>query len=429
MDLKALYSLYLQHRLVSTDSRNVPAGSVFFALKGDKFNGNAFALQALEKGAIASVVDEDVAGDSDRVIRVKNVLETLQDLARYHRQQSGFKVLAITGSNGKTTTKELCKAVLSQKYKVYATQGNLNNHIGVPLTLLSIGNEIEVGIIEMGANHPGEIKMLADIAEPDCGLITNAGKAHLEGFGGLEGVARAKGELFNHLIQHNKTLFLNEGSPLLPPLVASNYQHVVRYNGNTGWRLTKAESDPFLNLNVTDGTKELTIHTKLAGRYNAENVLAAVCVGQFFNISDQSIKNGIESYEPKNNRSQLISTAHNTVFMDAYNANPSSMAAAISEFLNIEGSNKILVLGEMREVGESSAGEHREIIDMLKASGSSRVICVGKSFEPFAEKAGFLYFNTVDDLTDVLKKEPLTGHFVFVKGSRSNNLEKVLPLL
>jgi UDP-N-acetylmuramoyl-tripeptide--D-alanyl-D-alanine ligase len=429
MDLKTLYSLYLQRRLVSTDSRNVPAGSVFFALKGDRFNGNEFALQAIEKGALAAVVDEDVAAESDRIIRVENVLQTLQDLARYHRQQSGFKILGITGSNGKTTTKELCKAVLSQNYRVYATQGNLNNHIGVPLTLLSLGKDIEVGVIEMGANHPGEIKMLADIAEPDCGLITNAGKAHLEGFGGIEGVARAKGELFSHLISHNKTILLNEGSPLLPPLVPATYEHVVRYNGNTGWRLVKAESDPFLNLKVTDGTRELAIHTRLAGRYNAENVLAAICAGEFFKISYNAIVRAIESYEPKNNRSQLISTARNTVFMDAYNANPSSMAAAISEFLNIEGSNKILILGEMREVGESSAGEHREIIDMLRASGDNKVICVGKSFEPFAEKAGFRYYNSVDDLTDTLQKEPLNGHFVFVKGSRSNNLEKVLPLL
>jgi UDP-N-acetylmuramoyl-tripeptide--D-alanyl-D-alanine ligase len=286
-----------------------------------------------------------------------------------------------------------------------------------------------MAVIEMGANHPGEIKSLSEIAEPDYGLITNIGKAHLEGFGGIEGVARAKGELFRFLLDHQKTIFLNEGNKYLPGLVPANFENVIRYNGTSGIRLSEAESNPFLKLKVTDGLRILELSTHLAGKYNVENVLAAFAVGQYFGIKERDIISAIESYIPQNNRSQIIKTARNTVFMDAYNANPSSMSAAITEFLEIEGTGKLLIVGEMREVGEASDKEHREIIDMLTAAGAKDVICVGKAFEPFAVPAGYRFAASVNELTGMIQTEPLNGYFIFVKGSRSNNLEKVIPLL
>jgi UDP-N-acetylmuramoyl-tripeptide--D-alanyl-D-alanine ligase len=430
MDIKLLYELYLQKRMVSTDSRNIIPGSVFFALKGENFNGNLFAWNAIEKGAIAAVVDEDLPQEDSRLIRVENVLSALQQLASYHRRHSGITILSITGSNGKTTTKELCKAVLSKKFKVHATQGNLNNHIGVPLTLLSMPDDCQIGIIEMGANHPGEIASLCEIAQPDYGLITNIGKAHLEGFGGIQGVAKAKGELFNYLLKHEKVLFLNEGNPYLLPLVPENYGKVVRYNGENGLKITRCVSNPLLNIHISDDRNfSLQIQTNLAGSYNAENVLAACSVGIQFGISPNGIMDAIQEYTPMNNRSQLIKTSRNTIFMDAYNANPSSMSAAIGEFLKFEGQRKLLILGEMREVGDSSLSEHEEIIDQLKKQEVKNVICVGKAFESFALKAGYQYAPTIDELNDFLTKTSLSGYFIFVKGSRSNHLEKVIPLL
>ena len=429
MEISQLNTIYLQNRSISTDTRNILPGSLFFALKGDRFNGNEFALQALDKGAAAAIVDEDINGGNARVIRVENVLKTLQDLARYHRQKTGITILAITGSNGKTTTKELCNAVLSAKFRVFATQGNLNNHIGVPLTLLSIPENCELAIVEMGANHPGEIRMLSEIALPDYGLITNIGKAHLEGFGGIEGVAKAKGELFDHLVAHGKTIFLNEGNSWLLRMAPSTYPHLVRYNGKSSLRAQAFECNPLLSLAVNDGNVSMNIKTNLAGSYNIENVLAACCVGLHFGVPAEAVDHAIASWQPKNNRSQLIQTGRNSIFMDAYNANPSSMAAAIGEFLRFEGNNKLLILGEMREVGASSSQEHEEITEMIANKGVRNVICVGNAFEPYAQKAGFRFFTSVDELNELMQKEPLTGYFIFVKGSRSNNLEKVVPFL
>jgi UDP-N-acetylmuramoyl-tripeptide--D-alanyl-D-alanine ligase len=414
---------------VSTDSRNISAGCVFFALKGDNFNGNLFAEEAINKGAIAAVVDEEQPLKSDKIIRVKHVLTALQHLAHYHRMHTGITLLAITGSNGKTTTKELCRAVLSEKFNVLATTGNLNNHIGVPLTLLALGAEHGVGVIEMGANHPGEIRTLCEIAFPDLGLITNIGKAHLEGFGGIEGVARAKGELFNHLVIKNKTILLNEGNSFLPPLVPPGYTEVVPYNGPKSLHVLEESSNPFLHMKVGHSKLEMEIETNLMGSYNAENVLAACTVGLQFGIHPQKIQRAIKSYQPKNNRSQLIKTSRNTVYMDAYNANPSSMSAAITEFLKIKTANKILILGEMREVGESSHDEHEEIIALLKENHISNVICVGKAFEKPALIAGYNHVINVEELNKRLTEIPLNGYTVFVKGSRSNQLEKVVEML
>jgi UDP-N-acetylmuramoyl-tripeptide--D-alanyl-D-alanine ligase len=429
MDIHTLYQLYLKDRLVSTDSRNITPGCIFFALKGDNFNGNQFALQAIDKGASAAFVDEDQVKPHPRIFKVQNVLSVLQKLAAHHRKQSGFIILAITGSNGKTTTKELCRTVLSKKYSVYATGGNLNNHIGVPLTLLAMGPSVQVGIVEMGANHPGEIRDLCLIAQPDYGLITNVGKAHLEGFGSIEGVARAKGELFQHLMANRQTIFLNIGDQYMQKLVPDDYPHVVRYNGDKGLRVKSRSSDPLLRLAVTDGVIVAELKTNLLGSYNSENVLAACCVGIHLGVPLPLIREAIFEYRPQNHRSQLLDSGRNRLFMDAYNANPSSMRAAIDEFLLLNDHNKMMILGEMREMGDSAQEEHEALIRYLKDRKIQRVMCVGRSFELILSGTGYLYFATVEELLTHLTAHPVKDHFILVKGSRANKLEKVLPLL
>ncbi len=429
MDISALYNLFLQHRSISTDSRNITPGSLFFALNGEHFNGNRFAIQALENGASYAIVDEETASDSQKCIRVDSVLTTLQQLASYHRKQLGITILAITGSNGKTTTKELCRQVLEKKFKVLATTGNLNNHIGVPLTLLSITNDIQLGIIEMGANHPGEIAALCQIAHPDLGIITNIGKAHLEGFGGIEGVARAKGELFRFLMDHNKTLLVNEGNPFLHEMVPAGYTKVVRYNSPSSLSASSVSASPFMSLKVQDDNISFDVKTNIVGSYNIENVLAACATGIQFGISPAEISSAIASYIPQNNRSQLIKTGKNQVFMDAYNANPSSMMAAIREFVKMEGDHKMWVIGEMREVGDSSLSEHEEILAFLKSQNVADARCVGKAFEHIAKREGYRYYPSVDELNNELQQEKPADMLIFVKGSRSNRLEKIIPQL
>lgn len=425
--MNLLYDKYLLSRIISTDSRNITPGCIFFALKGDNFNGNKFALDALAKGASTAVVDEDLSSSDRRLIRVDNVLEALQHLAGHHRIKSGVTVLAITGSNGKTTTKELCKAVLSVRFNVHATEGNLNNHIGVPVTLLAMKPDCEIAIIEMGANHHGEINTLCHIAQPDYGLVTNVGKAHLEGFGGIEGVARAKGELIRYLVANGKTVFLNGGNKWLAGQAPEGYPHVIRYNANGGIIATDVSADPYLSLTIKNGINT-SIKTNLAGSYNAENVLAACAVGLQFGISIEKIKDALSGYEPNNNRSQIIKTTKNTVFMDAYNANPSSMAAAIEEFLK-NPNRKILIIGEMREVGSESDTEHAAIVEMIKRHGVSDVFFIGKAFEKHVAAAGYRYASSVDQLNEILAANPPHGFYIMVKGSRSNRLEKVLQFL
>ncbi len=428
MDIKDIYNGYLKSRVISTDSRNITPGCIFFALKGENFNGNRFAADAIALGASLAVVDEDPEISDRRIIKVENVLQTLMQLATYHRKQLGIPVLAITGSNGKTTTKELCWAVLSKKFRVQATQGNLNNHIGVPVTLLSLKDDCEFAIIEMGANHHGEIDTLCNIALPDYGLITNIGKAHLEGFGSIEGVAKAKGELIRYLMAHSKTIFLNAGNKWLAPQVPGDYPYVRRYNEPDGLRAAGLSCEPYLTFNLVNGVNKL-IKTKLAGAYNTENVLAACAAGLHFGISIDDIADAIAGYEPKNNRSQIIKTERNSVFMDAYNANPSSMNAAINEFLNSGNSEKMLILGEMREVGADSASEHAEIIRLLKQKGCSKVYCIGNDFQRPAAEAGYIHFQTVDQLIGLFASQPPSGYYILVKGSRSNRLERVLEWL
>jgi UDP-N-acetylmuramoyl-tripeptide--D-alanyl-D-alanine ligase len=429
MDIEYLYQIYLESRLVSTDSRDITPGCIFFALKGANFNGNQFAFRAIEAGASAAIVDEDPLESDPRIFKVEQVLTTLQELAAFHRKQSGFSILAITGSNGKTTTKELCRSVLSKKFRVFATLGNLNNHIGVPLTLLAMDPATDVGIVEMGANHPGEIRDLCAIAQPDFGLITNVGKAHLEGFGSIEGVARAKGELFEYLMTNHKTIFLNEGNEFIRKLVPGNYREFFPYNGPKGINIQDKTSNPFLKLKIAQGNEEFDLQTKLIGGYNAENVLAACCVGLFFQVPVPLIKEAVEEYIPRNNRSQLIDTGKNRLFMDAYNANPSSMRAAIDEFLLSDDSRKLLILGEMRELGDSSLPEHAALIGYLRDRKVSQAICIGNTFKQVSGGAGFLYFESVDELKAHLSAHPVSGYFILIKGSRANQLEKVVPFL
>jgi UDP-N-acetylmuramoyl-tripeptide--D-alanyl-D-alanine ligase len=429
MKIEELYKIYLQSRLVSTDSRKISPGSIFFALKGENFNGNQFALQAIEQGALAALVDEDTETHHAGIYRVDDVLTALQKLAAFHRKQLGIPILAITGSNGKTTTKELCRAVLAKKFNVYATTGNLNNHIGVPLTLLAMNDEVELGIVEMGANHFGEIRNLCEIAFPDMGIITNVGKAHLEGFGSLEGVARAKGELFDHLRANHKIIFINDGNEYVSKLVPESYTPVVHYNGETSTRVINKRSNPFLELDIRASDQNYSLRTNLLGGYNAENVLAAFCVGIHMGVTPGDIGDAIETYKPQNNRSQFIESGKNRLFMDAYNANPSSMFAAVDEFLLAEEHNKLLILGEMREVGDSSYKEHKALIDHLEEKKVKQAICIGKSFEIAAEGTGYTYFETVEQLVSLLKDHPLTGQYILVKGSRANKLEKLLEVL
>jgi len=429
MDLEKLYRIYRQSGVVSTDSRQITPGCLFFALKGDNFNGNQFALQAIESGAAAAVVDEDLSTPHPSLIRTDNVLKTLQELAALYRLRSGITILAITGSNGKTTTKELCAAVLSKRFKVSATAGNLNNHIGVPLTLLAMAPGTEVGIVEMGANHPGEIRDLCSIARPDAGLITNVGKAHLEGFGSIDGVARAKGELFDFLMAENKTLFLNEGNEYLKIRVSGDYPHTKVYNGKRGIFLLDKHSNPFLVLTLQVHGKVEQVETRLLGQYNAENVQAACCVGLHFGVPFNEICQAIAEYSPVNNRSQLIESGRNRIYMDAYNANPSSMRAALEEFLQLGHDRKMIVMGEMRELGDASAAEHEALIRFLRDRFDGQVYCIGEAFSKMAGTQHYICFATSDDLIQYLATHPPEGYFILIKGSRSNRLEKVAAVL
>ena len=432
-----LYNIFLQHPIITTDSRNCPANSIFFALKGENFNANAFALSALEKGCAFAVVDEKEFALDDRFILVDNVLETLQQLAHFHRKQTNIPVLGITGTNGKTTTKELITAVLKEKFKVLSTQGNLNNHIGVPLTLLQLLPEHQLAIIEMGANHPGEIDQLCQIAAPDYGLITNVGKAHLEGFGSFEGVMRTKGELYNYVFRHGKNIFIDKNNNFLREMAAnagfSTNERIVEYGLNVPGREPAAisgeilENSVFLKMKCHTPEGSFMIETRLIGSYNAENILAAVAVGFFFGVENSAIQRGIENYNPQNNRSQLTVTQKNKLIVDAYNANPSSMSAAIQNFAQMEDKPKALIIGDMLELGEQSEEEHRNIIRLLQQKGFKNVLLVGPQFQKVNDS--YLSFQNVEELIKYLESSPLEGQNILLKGSRGIHLEKVLPFL
>jgi UDP-N-acetylmuramoyl-tripeptide--D-alanyl-D-alanine ligase len=429
MQNSKLYSLFKQYPIVVTDTRKIVPDSIFFALKGTNFNGNKFAESALEKGCKYAVVDEEEFALNDSCILVDDVLTTLQDLAREHRRSLSIPILAITGTNGKTTTKELVNAVLSKKYKTYATQGNLNNHIGVPLTLLSMSEETEFGVVEMGANHSGEIKFLCEIAEPDFGIITNVGKAHLEGFGSFEGVKKTKKELYDYLQGRGKVFVNCENDYLMGML---NDQELYRY-GNTEEADSKArflQAEPYLILELrSPKIGKLYIKTKLIGGYNFENALAAVTVGRYFDIKESDVKGALENYEPSNNRSQLKKTEKNVLFLDAYNANPSSMGVAVNNFADLKMKNKLVILGDMLELGEDSEKEHQQLIDLLQGRTLENVYLVGDIFSKVNTVDQFKTFLTADEVVAMLEEENVTNHYILIKGSRGIQLEKLVEKL
>lgn len=433
MIIEQIYPLYKESCAVSTDTRNIIPGSMFFALKGERFNANAFAAQALEKGARWAVVDEAEYALDDRYILVDDVLTTLQDLARHHRCQLDIPVIGITGTNGKTTTKELLYTVLSQRFKTYATKGNLNNHIGVPLTLLAIDDSIEIAIIEMGANHQQEIAFLCDIAMPTHGLITNVGKAHLEGFGSFEGVKKAKGELYDFLKEQHGVLFLQADNTHLVGMEGERaIAQVIRYGFSPGQDIVgRLEyANPFLCVSwkTSESTVYYTIQTQLTGSYNTENILAAVAVGHFFGVDDHAINQGIATYNPTNNRSQITKTERNTVIADYYNANVSSMEAALSNMEVVEAAHKAIILGDMFELGEDASREHRAVIDRALALGAERIIFVGKEFFVHQSSAAEFY-PTTDQAKEALQTRPIINSMILLKASRGMAFEKLMGVL
>lgn len=428
--VEKIYSLFRQYRYVSTDTRNLKKGSLFFALSGQKFNGNLFADEAIKKGAAAVVVDDPVffKENDDRYILVENTLNSLQELAKFHRNRLDIPVLAITGTNGKTTTKELCAAVLSSEKKICATKGNFNNHIGVPLTLLSIREETEIAIVEMGANHPGEIGHLCSIAQPTHGLITNIGKAHLEGFGDMQGVIRTKNELYLSVKSRKGTLFVHKDNPLLMKL--SEGARRITYGfppadveGNPG------KSGMFVEITGNKQTKNAVIKTQLYGSYNFSNVMAAIAVGSCFGISGQGMIRALSGYTSKNNRSQILKTADNTLILDAYNANPESMMLAIQDFVSRQFNNPVLILGDMFELGKASLSEHKKIVDALEDMDIQRVILIGKDFYRITHTSQFQKFTTTEEAGEYLKNHPIKGAHILVKGSRGMELEKLIQYL
>jgi UDP-N-acetylmuramoyl-tripeptide--D-alanyl-D-alanine ligase len=438
MKIEELYKIYLKTPFITTDSRDIQKSSLFFALRGNKFNGNSFAESALQNGAAFAVIDDKDYLVNDKCILVENVLKTLQSLASYRRKKLGVPVIAVTGTNGKTTTKELLYAVLSKKYKVTVTKGNLNNHIGVPLTLLTMNNETEFCIIEMGANHIGEITQLCLISDPDYGIVTNIGKAHLEGFGSLEGVIKAKSELYYFLKEKKGHILYNLDNPILSKIVRQVKTESISYG--TGKKAfcqgMKLSADPYLKLQIKNypsinGLKDIDINTNLTGDYNFENVMAAICTGIYMKVNIKLIAEAINEYHPLNNRSQLLNTTKNKVIIDCYNANPTSMEAAIFSFskLDPKGYTKVLILGDMFELGKYSIIEHKKIINIIKKLAFGKVYLVGQDFQKTNTNKYFMTFITPDELIQFFSKNPLTHAYILLKGSRGIKMEKLLDIL
>lgn len=430
MDIDDLYTLFREHPVISTDSRNLPDGCIFFALKGPNFDGNRFAAESLAQGAAYAITDDPAtAAGNPRLILVKNVLECLQQLANYHRRKLRVPVIAITGTNGKTTTKELIATVLRRKYQVTATQGNLNNHIGVPVTLLGMDSKTELSIIEMGANHPGEIAALCQIAEPDYGIITNIGKAHLEGFGSFEGVVRTKSELYGFLRDNGGKCFINTDNELLVRQAAGLEQLSFGTTGEAELRGIPEEGSWYLTVRALFPKGWLYLRSKLVGSYNFENILAAARIGLHFGVGPTDIQKAIELYEPGNNRSQLMQKGSNRIIMDAYNANPTSMTAALKNFAAISHPRKVLILGDMLELGSYAREEHQKIADLIKNEDLCSVFLVGSHFST-VDAASAIKFETSTQLAGYLaSQKPLTDSLILIKGSRGIQLEKVLEKL
>ena len=447
MNISELYKIFQQHPIVTTDSRDCPEGSLFFALKGETFNGNAYAAMALEKGCSYAVVDESVFCTDSRCILVDDVLTTLQQLANYHRKTLGTPVIGVTGTNGKTTTKELVSAVLSQKYNVLFTQGNFNNHIGVPKTLLRLTREHDIAVIEMGANHPGEIKTLVDIVEPDFGIITNVGKAHLEGFGSFEGVIRTKGELYDFLRSKKRNdsvnisgkqsfacpkVFIHADNKYLTSI--SHDLDLVKYGINqTADLFVFGEVDecaPFLSFSWKRNANDSVLHhvdSHLIGSYNIYNMLAAATIGLYFGITEEQVDKALADYVPSNNRSQLTVTANNKLIVDTYNANPTSMNAALLNFRDMKVTPKMAILGDMRELGTVSAEEHQKVVDFLKDNNISNVWLVGTEFAKTS--CDFRKFNNVDEVKAAIAAETPKGQYILIKGSNGIKLFELPELL
>ncbi len=430
MKIEALYEIYLRFPSVNTDTRTIKPGDIFFALKGPNFNANAFASEALVAGAAYVIVDELHQPANERIILVNDVLESLQQLAKHHRKQFHIPFLAITGSNGKTTTKELCHTVLSQKYNTHTTRGNLNNHIGIPLTLLEMQHNAEIAVIEMGANHQGEIRDYCHIALPGAGLITNIGRAHLEGFGGIEGVKKGKGELFDFLSKNaHSTIFICSDFAELEELsIKFNSKQLVRYGTGSGNFVSAVikRTDPYLELELTQtGGDTISIQTRLVGSYNQYNVLAAAAVGLHYGISLQQIKNAVETYNPQNNRSQWKAVDGNVYILDAYNANPSSMQAAIENFAAMQAKQKILFLGAMKEMGDFSSHEHQQLVKLIRNYSWKTVVLVGEEYKGISHP--FLWFSNSEEAGKWWIENAGKDNTVLVKGSRGSAMEKMIP--
>lgn len=432
MKLSALYTLFQKCHSVTTDSRNCPPGSLFIALKGESFNGNAFAEKALQAGCAYALVDEAgyMKEGDPRYILVDDCLHTLQELAHYHRRQLGTRIVGITGTNGKTTTKELISAVLCTTYRTLFTQGNLNNHIGVPATLLRLTPEHELAVVEMGANHPGEISFLCGIAEPDFGIITNVGKAHLEGFGSLEGVIRTKGELYDFLRNKGEcTVFIHQDNPYLKEM-AHGLKQVTYGSGEEACingRIT--DNSPFLSFEWKEGKdgEVHQVHTQLIGEYNFPNALAAVTIGRFFGVEPSLIDKALTEYVPQNNRSQLKQTENNTLIIDAYNANPTSMMAALQNFRHMNVPHKMLLLGDMRELGSESKAEHQKIVDFIEAHDFEKVWLVGEQFA--STQPAFQTFANVQEVIQELASNKPQGYTILINGSNGIKLSMVTDYL
>jgi len=425
--IEQLYDIYLKHPWVQTDTRKLKLGDLYFALKGPHFNGNAFALSALDAGASFAVVDEPIPNSDalhERIIHVKEVLSTLQALAKHHRQQFTIPFIGITGSNGKTTTKELIAAVLSSHFVTYTTKGNLNNHIGVPLTLLSVHSDAQMAVIEMGANHLHEIASYCEYTMPNYGLITNCGKAHLEGFGSEEGVKKGKGELFDYIKMHDGAAFVMQDYEYLNTMSAG-IETLIYYGINKGAIQGKGNIvNGLLQVTFTKGTSLPPIQTQLVGDYNLPNVLAAVSIGQYFQVPIEKIKNAIENYIPSNSRSQLVQWKNNDVILDAYNANPSSMKVAIDNFAHLKIENKIICLGGMKELGEATDQEHEVLVAYLQQFHWKQVVLVGIEFKK--HRHSYLYFEEIEDAKKWVSEQHFTNHTFLIKGSRGIQMEQLI---
>ena len=427
MSIIDLYDLFIHNPQITTDSRNCPKGSIFFALKGDKFDGNQYAGKALASGCVYAVIDNPDYYIGERTILVDNVLKTLQQLAHHHRKVLGLPIIGITGTNGKTTTKELLAAVLSTKFNLLYTEGNFNNHIGVPLTLLRLTHDHEMAVIEMGASHPGDIKELVDIVHPNYGIITNVGRAHLEGFGSFEGVIRTKGELYDYIRRSKGKIFIKKENEYLQS-IAKGIEQITYGNGDDAFASGQVVScDPFLVFNWKQQGKLHTVETHMIGSYNLDNVLAAVAVGRFFKIPAERISRAIAAYEPTNNRSQFKKTDNNELIIDVYNANPSSMKVALDNFITMPVQPKAIILGDMRELGPTSDELHAEVVEQIKKGQFDKVFLCGEHFSKVGKE--FSPFATTEAMVEELRKQPLKGYHILIKGSHSMGLEKLADIL